>query len=332
MLLCRTRALGGELFASENAQLIVYHTCKSRACPGCGRWATRKWVAAREAALPRGPYKGITFTMPDVLWRVFCENRSLVDALPSLAANAITALVLARHGLQAGIIAVLHTFNGRLEFNSHVHTMVTAGGRQLSSGKWIRSVYYDRDLLTDLWRTAVLKLLRTALRSGLLTTKLTRDEAEAMLVEQERWWSVKIQSVNSTEHLLQYSGRYVRRPPIAQYRIIHIGNKMIRFLSKDKVLKRFVVAECTLEEFIDRWAQHIPRTNQHLVRNFGLFSPRGVNQTSDEAIGQQRPPKALVPRWADSLKQTFGRDPLLDQHGRRMFWVRQLAAHSELAL
>jgi hypothetical protein len=36
---------------------------------------------------------------------------------------------------------------------------------------------------------------------------MTVDEMEAMLIEQERWWSVKIQSLNSVEHFFQYGGR-----------------------------------------------------------------------------------------------------------------------------
>ena len=105
VLQCHTLALGAEVFASENGELIVYHTCKSRACPSCGYWATKKWIPERVAALPPVPYKGITFSMPDVLWRVFGQNRVLADALPALAANAIEPLVSAKHGLRTGVIA-----------------------------------------------------------------------------------------------------------------------------------------------------------------------------------------------------------------------------------
>ena len=107
------------------------------------------------------PYKGITFSMPDVLWRVFGQNRVLADALPVLAANAIESLASAKHGLRTGVIAFLHTFNGELKFNSHVHTMATAGGWRISSGSWVSSVYYHPDILMRLWRGAVLDLQKT---------------------------------------------------------------------------------------------------------------------------------------------------------------------------
>jgi hypothetical protein len=107
-------------------------------------------------------------TLDDVLWRVFRDNRVLADALSVLAANAIQSFASAKHGLRTGIIAFLNTFNGELKFNSHVHTMATAGGWRLSSGSWARSVYYDPNILMRLWRGAVLDLLRTALHAGRL--------------------------------------------------------------------------------------------------------------------------------------------------------------------
>jgi Putative transposase len=78
-------------------------------------------------------YHGITFTMPDVLWPLFRDNPAFAKALLALAAQVILAQMSARHGLRVGAMAILHTFNGKLEFNSHVHTMVTAGGLRDSS-------------------------------------------------------------------------------------------------------------------------------------------------------------------------------------------------------
>jgi hypothetical protein len=57
---------------------------------------------------------------------------------------------------------------------------------------------------------------------------MTSEELAAMLLEQERWWSVKIQSFNSIEHFLRYAGRYARRPPIAERRIVKIEKDQTR--------------------------------------------------------------------------------------------------------
>lgn len=269
--------------------------------------------------------------MPDVLWRVFHDNRCLADALPVLAAGAINAFMTAKHGIRTGVIAILHTFNGELKFNSHVHTMVTAGGWRVSSGSWVNRVFYDCGVIMRLWRRAVLDLLRTALRSGVLTTALADDEMEMMIVEQERWWSVKIQSIDSVEHFFQYGGRYVRRPPIAQYRITHIGDRTVRFWTKDKIAGRIVNIRCSLEEFIERLALHILKHYQHAIRYFGLFSPRAMYQMFDlifAVIGRNRRPRPAPPRWADCRKQLSGLDPLLDRTGQRMHWIGRFAPQS----
>ena len=57
-LQCRTPELGAEVYASENQELILYHTCKSRACPSCGYRANVQWLRERWVALPNEIYKG----------------------------------------------------------------------------------------------------------------------------------------------------------------------------------------------------------------------------------------------------------------------------------
>jgi hypothetical protein len=177
---CRSAELGAEIYSSENQELILYHTCKSSACPSCGYRANVQWLRERWAALPDALYKGITFTMPDLLWPFFRDNPRLARALPGLAAEVIKAQVGVRHGLRVGVIAILHTFNGKFEFNSHVHTMVTAGGLH-GSGIWVSRVYYDRDRLMKSWRKAVIALLRAGLRAGQLRAELTRWKTSPLI-------------------------------------------------------------------------------------------------------------------------------------------------------
>jgi len=326
---CRTAALGAEVYSSGNHELVLYHTCKSRACPSCGYRANVQWLRERWAALPDALYKGITFTMPDLLWPFFRDNPALAKALPALAADVIRTQVGVRRDVRVGVIAILHTFNGRLEFNSHVHTMVTGGGLCESSEIWAARVYYDRDLLMRAWQRAVIALLGAALQAAQLRTELTAGQMGDLLTHLERcWWSVKIQSFEDKWHFLQYAGRYIRRPPIAQRRITWIGQRTVKFWYKDKKLCRRVEVHCSIKEFVDRWTQHIPERYQHAVRSFGLFSPRAVWQNSAVIfvlLGQNQRPRPKPLRWADSVKRDFGHDPLIDRTGKRMKWTRRIA-------
>jgi hypothetical protein len=209
------------------------------------------------------------------------------------------------------------------------HRNSTGGGLRGSSDIWVSGVYYDPDLLMKSWRKAVIALLRAALRAGQLGTKLTVDQMEDLLTHFEKcWWSVKVQLFENKWHFLQYAGRYLRRPPIAQRRITCIAERSVTFWTKDKKLRRRIEVQYSLEEFIDLWAQHIPERYQHAVRSFGLFAPRAIGQTSAAIfaiLGQERRPRPKPRPWADSIKRDFGHDPLLDHTGRRMKRVRRLA-------
>ncbi len=119
--------------------------------------------------------------MPKELWPLFRDNTPLAKALPVLAAKLIEARVGAKYGLRVGVIAVPHTFNGKLEFNSHVHTMVTGGGLYGSSDSWVSRVYYERDPLMEAWRRAVIALLRAALQAGQLRATTTVEQMEELL-------------------------------------------------------------------------------------------------------------------------------------------------------
>jgi hypothetical protein len=327
-LQCRTAELGAEVYSSDNQELIRYHTCKSRACTSCGNRASIQWRRERWAALPTQSYHGITFTMPNVLWPFFRDNPALTKALPVLAAGVIQAQVATRHGLRVGVMAILHTFNGKLEFNSHVHMMVTAGGLHDSSEVWVSSIVYDSDALMRSWQRAVIAILRAAAQADQLVTRIPSGQLEELLSQQaKRWWSINIQSFEDKGHFLKYAGRYTRRPPIAEHRITLITDRTVTFWYKDKKFRRKIEVQCSLEEFVDRWAQHIPERYKHSVRSFGLLAPRTISQTTDAifaVFGQKRRSRPKPLSWAWLIKHTFENDPLLDKTGNRMIWTRRL--------
>ena len=97
---CGTAALGAEVFASAQATRVVYHTCKSRACPSCGYRATTLWQREQWRELPDIPYTHLTLTMPDVLWPIFQHNRQLLHDLPVLGAKVIEQWARRTYGVR----------------------------------------------------------------------------------------------------------------------------------------------------------------------------------------------------------------------------------------
>ena len=100
------------------------------------------------------------------------------------------------------------------------------------------------------------------------------------------------------------------------------------FWFKDKQLSRRVEMRCSLEDFVERLSQHVPEYYQHAVRNFGLFAPRGLSETTHTIFAilrQKHRPRPKARGWAESIKRDFRRDPLLDREGKRMKWVGRIA-------
>ena len=86
---CGTAALCAEVSSSTYETRVIYHTCKSRACPSCGYRATTLWQREQWRELPDIPYNHVSLTMPDVLWPLFQHNRRLLHDLPVLGAKVI---------------------------------------------------------------------------------------------------------------------------------------------------------------------------------------------------------------------------------------------------
>jgi hypothetical protein len=133
---------------------------------------------------------------------------------------------------------------------------------------------------------------------------------------------------------LRYAGRYVRRPPIAQYRFVKITDQEVCFWTKHKILKRRVNISYTPEEFVATLAEHVPDRYQHGIRYFGLAAPRSNARTSAAVFALLRQQKRPSPRrlgWAFLMKRDFGKDPTIDRFGKPMHWVGRLKARLESA-
>ena len=329
---CRTRALGAEIYASETEQKLVYHTCKSRACPSCGHRATQQWQREQLAALPDAQYTGVVLTMPDVLWPIFQRNRHLLHDLPTLGASVIQQWVKARHGVRVLIMVVQHTFGRRLNFNPHLHILVSSGGLKESPPRWVVVPSFDKGALMSMWRYAVITYLREALQAKVVTSDLCRRDFKSLLKTQyERWWNIDIDRFKSKWQFLRYAGRYIRRPPIAQHRFAEITDREVQFWRKDLKQKQQVLTRYPIKDFVATLAEHVPDRYRHSIRYFGLLAPRSVRRTSTLLFvllrQEKRHPARRLP-WALSLRKHFGINPLADSNGQCMRWVGRLGGEN----
>jgi len=328
VLKCQTLHLGAELFSSGTKIKVVPHTCKSRSCPSCGYRATLLWQREQWALLPDVSYAGVVFTMPNVLWPIFEQNRRLLHDLPALGTAVIQQWAKVTYGVHLLLMVVQHTSGRHLNFYPHLHILVSTAGLNESQGRWVGLLKFDKRALMHMWRYALIMYLRQALQAKILQSHLSAEELKAVFKTQyERWWDIHIDRFQSKSQFLRYAGRYLRRPPLAQRRIVEMTDREVRFWTKDTRTKQVVVTRCSLQGFVAMLADHVPDRYRHAVRYFGLLSPGLKPHTSAALfmlVGQVRRTRPRRLSWANSLQKYFGVSPLVDSEGRPMRWAGRL--------
>ncbi len=82
------------------------------------------------------PYAHVGLTMPDMLWPIFRRNRHLLHDLPVLGAQVLQQWALRKYGVRLMIMVIPHTFGRHLNFNCHLHILVSEGGLKDDAGNW----------------------------------------------------------------------------------------------------------------------------------------------------------------------------------------------------
>ena len=86
------------------------------------------------------------------------------------------------------ILVVRHTFARHLNFNPHLHILVSAEGLRIGSEEWCSGLRFDKAALIKRWRFALITYLREAFKRDLLQSDLTPQALRTVLTSQyERW-------------------------------------------------------------------------------------------------------------------------------------------------
>ena len=102
--------------------------------------------------------------MPDALWNIFPYDRKLLNILFLAAERTVLEWCEEEKRYIPGVVTVLHTFGSVLNFNTHIHTLITEGGLSPDRMKWIPNEFIPWDMLKERWRQWIVKLLRPELK------------------------------------------------------------------------------------------------------------------------------------------------------------------------
>ncbi len=80
-------------------------------------------------------HRHVVFTIDEGLWPIFQKHRNLLKGLMDEGVRVVQEGFEKKQKITPGIIAGLHTYGAKLNFNPHVHMLVTMGGMK-GNGEW----------------------------------------------------------------------------------------------------------------------------------------------------------------------------------------------------
>lgn len=273
---CRTAAMGGHVHACGKcgSYEFAYHSCNHRACPQCGREATARWVERELEKRFGAPYFMVTFTLPEELRALFFTPaaKECYDVFFAAASDALAQTLASPRWLRAhksGFTMILHTWNQRLLFHPHIHSIVPGAG--LDAAQRVVSVKSPGFLVPQ-------PVLRTRFRAAfrLKLEQLTPEEPlpEIDLAVWNKDWGVHLQPFGDRANIIKYLGNYVCRSAISDTRILKVTTTHVTFSWKDRAHGNARRTESlTGVEFCARYLRHVLPSGMRAIRRFGFCQP-----------------------------------------------------------
>lgn len=258
----------------------VAFTCKSRFCNSCGKPASDKRFNNLVSWRPDGVnYYHLAFTIPKELRPFFKRHRAALKLLPQVASQAVRYYFHQKHKAEPWILAVIHTFGAKLNWNPHVHLIITDGWfTQNYTYKRTWFIPYKLILSSRKWQ-----LLKTIKQRSY--DNLTNPDKEIRLInflykqrddnnKEKSWYIYFSPKAESFKVVFSYIGRYLKRPVIGQSRILHYDGKDVTYCYRDKYDNEMKIITVSAIEFIWLLIQHIPPKSFPMVYYYGIFANR----------------------------------------------------------
>lgn len=317
---CGNVKKGFKLLACEGCHdlKVVPYRCKGRFCTTCSCGEAEEWSRVLEEDVFQVNHRHVILTIDEGLRDIFLKHRGLLKHFMDEGVGLIKAYFEKKHKVTPGIIAGLHTFGSRINFNPHIHMLVTMGGMK-ESGEWKSYDYIPFEMLRKQWQTIVLKLIRKHL-SEKDKKKVQPLLQKAFSANGEGFYVYAPRQKGNVKAQLGYIGRYMRRPAIAVNRIEAYDGQYVTFRYYDKTEEKDKRETVTVEEFITRLIRHIPDEQFKTIRHYGVYSRRTKGISKKLVTAWQKEAhkwivkaKRILRRrtWSERMKKKTGKDPMV---------------------
>jgi len=323
---CRTESLGGQVFACPSCgeTRYSYHSCRNRHCPKCQHERTEEWLDLQRDLLLPVPYFMLTFTLPEELRNLTRQNQKLFyHVLFQASAEATQQLAQDPRyvGGQIGMVGVLHTWTRNLAYHPHVHYLVPGGG--LNGSSWLPSrpdFFLPVKALSKLFRASFQRILRKSPLFEKIPNKVW-----------QMGWVMHCLPVGDGQAALKYLAPYIYRVAISNRRLITFVDQGC--MEKSQVTFEYrksdtgQIKHCTLsvEQFTQRFLQHVLPKGFVKVRYFGFFAPnrRTVLASAKKLLSEESDHPSIDPQVEAPSK--VSPKVLCPACGTQMKFIRELA-------
>jgi len=279
-------------------------SCGDRHCPNCLGPRQAQWSEKVCARLPDCPHFHVVFTVPEELHDFFEMNhRIAAGELFAAAAETLKLFQKNNWRMEGGFLAVLHTWGGALNWHPHLHVLVSAGGRDRSTGVWrqARDNYlFPVRSMSKVFGAILLRRIE-ALEGkrgihwpeGIESVEARRDWRLGLA--RRNWNIFSRATLGNTRAVVRYLARYTSRIAISNQRIKHIDRKQrtVGFEYKDhrdggRTKEKTMPGAVFLRSF----ARHLVPRGFRRVRYYGLLAGtkgrhRGLPGSPQSSIGEK---------------------------------------------
>jgi hypothetical protein len=284
LLNCRTARLGGYIEQCDNcgAVRITYHSCRNRHCPKCQHMPRERWLSKRKDEILPTNYFHVVFTLPHELNTVILNNKKVMFNILFKAASK-TLLTFGNNELNGnlGFLAVLHTWDQKLNAHFHLHCLVVGGVMSTGKKQWfpLKNDYlFNEEALSRVFRGKFMDRLKHARKTGAFKFA-GRSYSELKDRLYLKNWVVSVRDpVKRPEHVLEYLARYTHRVAIANSRIKKLENGRVSFTAKNRKKDRIEIITISAVEFIRRFLLHSLPENFVRIRHYGFMANRNRNE------------------------------------------------------
>jgi hypothetical protein len=163
------------------------------------------------------------------------------------------------------LLGVLHTWTRAMLYHPHAHFLVSAGGLSADGQRWVPAKHPN--FLVPV--RALSAIFRAKLRDRLKRARLLA-QVPAKVWKQK--WVVHAQHAGRGQKVLDYLGRYVFRIAISNSRLETLEQGQVTFRYRDNRTQQLKRVRLPVQEFVQRFLQHVLPMGLTKVRHYGLSS------------------------------------------------------------